>query len=565
MGYNNFRTGEDTEMEVADHSAPNGKAKQVVVESVALANALVQDGGYSWTSPSSLKLYPIIMLITLNTAMNGYDGSLMPSMNAMPAFHDSFNIGKQGSATGFFFFRYLHNRSARCTSGPIYVFEVSPPSMRGLFGGLYYSFGYCAGALVASWTCYGTGKMSGDWSWRIPVVIQAFPAAIIFCTVWLLPEFPRWQIVNGRHEKARSFSVEYYGNGNEDSAIVNLQMEEIERETNYDKELANNRWWDYRPLFSTRDRCFGIYLLILVSVFNKFVGGAVISFYLPVILDNIGIKSANKQLLINAPNVVFSSVASVFGCFYVDKFGRRNLHLWGAPPTGPRYILINVIAALAEGHVATGTGYAFVAFIYLYGIFFSFCWIPLQTLYPAEILPTILERRDLLFRSSWMDSLASSTPTLLPSPFNALVGELIRFSVGLLTDSVSAHSAHYANREIVVFHFIYLGMLCRSIVETKGRSLGEMDEISSDPHPVKKPLEKYKIVLAIGQGVKQSTAHLGMNDVGRSDPEKVKYLRQKWIAKKRRNPSLQGSQHRDKTYHKDDEDSEDDENDAVRI
>lgn len=69
MGYNTFRTGEDTEMEVevADHSAPNGKAKQVVVENVALADALAQDGGYSWTSPSSLKLYPIIMLITLST------------------------------------------------------------------------------------------------------------------------------------------------------------------------------------------------------------------------------------------------------------------------------------------------------------------------------------------------------------------------------------------------------------------------------------------------------------------------------------------------------------------
>lgn len=132
--------------------------------------------------------------------------------------------------------------------------------------------------LVASWTCYGTGKMSGDWSWRIPVVIQAFPAAIIFCTVWLLPESPRWQIANDQREKARSFFVEYHGNGNEDSAIVNLQMEEIERETNYDKELSNNRWWDYRPLFSTRDRCFRIYLLILVGVFNKFVGGAVIRY-----------------------------------------------------------------------------------------------------------------------------------------------------------------------------------------------------------------------------------------------------------------------------------------------
>lgn len=281
--------------------------------------------------------------------------------------------------------------------------------------------------LVASWTCYGTGKMSGDWSWRIPVIIQAFPAATIFCTVWLLPESPRWQIANGQREKARGFFVEYHGNGNEDSAIVNLQMEEIERETNYDKELANNRWWDYRPLFSTRDRCFRIYLLILVGVFNKFVGGAVIryaalthslcrkmrillitlqSYYLPVILDNIGIKSANKQLLINALNVVFSSVASVFGCFYVDKFGRRNLYLWGALLTGLCYIPMNVIAALAEGHVATGTGYAFVAFIYLYGIFFSFCWMPLQTLYPAEILPNDIRAQGFAFQEL-MNGLAS--------------------------------------------------------------------------------------------------------------------------------------------------------------
>lgn len=70
---------------------------------------------------------------------------------------------------------------------------------------------------------------------------------------------------------------------------------------------------------------------------------------------------------------------------------------------------------------------------------------------------------------------------------------------------MSAHSARYADREIVVFHFIYLGMLWWSIVETKGRSLEEMEEIFSDPHPVKRSLEKHKIVLAIGEGVKVDT------------------------------------------------------------
>lgn len=41
-----------------------------------------------------------------------------------------------------------------------------------------------------------------------------------------------------------------------------------------------------------------------------------------------------------------------------------------------------------------------------------------------------------------------------------------------------------------------------SIVETKGRSLEELQEIFSDPHPVKKSLEKHKVVLVEGQGVK---------------------------------------------------------------
>lgn len=59
---------------------------------------------------------------------------------------------------------------------------------------------------------------------------------------------------------------------------MNLQMREIEREAICNRELDNNRWWDYRPLFSTRDRCFRMYLLMLVSVLVKFVGGAVIRY-----------------------------------------------------------------------------------------------------------------------------------------------------------------------------------------------------------------------------------------------------------------------------------------------
>lgn len=39
-------------------------------------------------------------------------------------------------------------------------------------------------------------------------------------------------------------------------------------------------------------------------------------------------------------------------------------------------------------------------------------------------------------------------------------------------------------------------------METKGRSLEELQEIFTDPHPVKKSLQKHKILLVAGQGVK---------------------------------------------------------------
>jgi hypothetical protein len=120
--------------------------------------------------------------------------------------------------------------------------------------------------------------MTTDWSWRIPVILQALPALIVFAFVWLIPESPRWLVANGKVEAAHAILTKYHGAGKEDSAVVALEMSEIERETNYDIELAKNRWWDYRPLFSSRARWYRIWLLLLVTVFSQFIGGSVIRY-----------------------------------------------------------------------------------------------------------------------------------------------------------------------------------------------------------------------------------------------------------------------------------------------
>ncbi len=55
-------------------------------------------------------------------------------------------------------------------------------------------------------------------------------------------------------------------------------MNEIEAGTNLEIESRDNRWWDYRKLFNTRPALYRIWLLMLVSVFSQFIGGAVIRF-----------------------------------------------------------------------------------------------------------------------------------------------------------------------------------------------------------------------------------------------------------------------------------------------
>lgn len=41
-----------------------------------------------------------------------------------------------------------------------------------------------------------------------------------------------------------------------------------------------------------------------------------------------------------------------------------------------------------------------------------------------------------------------------------------------------------------------------TVVETKGRSIEEIEEIFNDPHPVKKSLQKHEVVMKAGEGVK---------------------------------------------------------------
>lgn len=184
----------------------------------------------------------------------------------------------------------------------------------------------------------------------------------------------------------------------------------------------------------------------------------------------------------NALNIVFSFVSGIVGSFFVDKFGRRTLFLWGTLLTGLIYIPINVIGSFPSSKITESMGYGFIACIFLYGIFFSFCWTPLQSLYPAEIMPNRVRAKGMAFQS-----LCAGAANFIN--FYATPVALKRIGWRMYTI-------------FLVLHFLELVFMFLTLPETKGRTIEELEELFVAKNPVKASLRKEEVVVRNGEGVK---------------------------------------------------------------
>jgi MFS family permease len=137
----------------------------------------------------------------------------------------------QGSAhhlAAFIISRFLIGFGLAYTvvASPVLLCELALSKHRGSILA-YFPATWYTGAIIAAWVTYGTQFIQNSWSWRIPSLLQAFPAIIQITLIWFVPESPRWLIAKGRGAEAREFLVKYHANGDENSPIVEFGYTQI--------------------------------------------------------------------------------------------------------------------------------------------------------------------------------------------------------------------------------------------------------------------------------------------------------------------------------------------------
>ncbi|GGH40575.1 sugar porter family MFS transporter [Microbacterium album] len=227
---------------------------------------------------------------------------------------------------------------------PAYIAEVSPARIRGRLGSLQ-QLAIVTGIFVALLSNALLAGISGGaaevlWfglpAWRWMFMIEAIPAIVYGVMSLRLPESPRYLVLRGRYDKASQVLLDFTG-----SQDVNLKIQQIR------DSLETERRQSLRDILGP---ALGlkpiVWVGILLSVFQQFVGINVIFYYSTTLWRSVGFDESSALLtsvITSVTNILVTIVAIVL----VDRVGRRLMLLVGS-----------VIMTVALGTMAVAFSFA---------------------------------------------------------------------------------------------------------------------------------------------------------------------------------------------------------------
>ncbi|OJJ50293.1 hypothetical protein ASPZODRAFT_58497 [Penicilliopsis zonata CBS 506.65] len=504
-------------------------AHEVVVQGSEMLKAAMEKEPPQPRHKRMLQLYAIVTVAFLCSSINGYDGSLMSNMLVMPTFESEFGASIVGIKAGYISAMYTiggvcalpfvgpasdtwGRRAGMCigcgfvilgtiiegtsnisgklaqflagrfflgfgnsiaaSAAPIYVVEISHPAYRGVMTGLYNTI-YNVGSIAAAGALRGGENHAGNTAWLIPTWVQMLMPGLVCVLAFWLPESPRWLYCNDRAEAARAVIVRYHGLDREDSAYLHLQLAEYSEGLKLDG--ADKRWWDYRALFKDRASRYRLMCNLILSVWGQWSGNGFTSYFMPAFLATAGVTNALTVLNINLGTSFSGWFISMAGASYVERIGRRTLFFSVLLGISFWWVMITISAAIFHHTGSKAAGDAAILFVNLFGATYSFGITPLQALYPVEVLSYEQRAKGMAFSSLVVNAASLVNMFAMPVAIERIGWKLyIVFAVWVLVEAA------------VVYFFL---------VETRGRTLEELDHIFQSDNPRKASIAKKKLTL----------------------------------------------------------------------
>ena len=253
---------------------------------------------------------------------------------------------------------------------PMYIAEIAPPKVRGNLVA-WNQFAIIFGMLVIYFVNFGISKAGGGdaWlnsiGWRYMFLSGAIPAGLFLLLLFLVPETPRFLMLKGDEPGARAVLAKLVTPEEAAGELAEIRASLSEHH-------------------SGRMMSFGgklIFIGIMLSVFQQFVGINVVLYYATSIFQGMGLStnaSLFQTIIVGAINLTFTVVAILT----VDRMGRRPLQIIGA--------LIMAVSMISLGTNFWLGGKDIIALIAMlvYTAGFAMSWGPVTWVLLSEIFPT---------------------------------------------------------------------------------------------------------------------------------------------------------------------------------
>ncbi|SPO05570.1 related to quinate transport protein [Cephalotrichum gorgonifer] len=340
---------------------------------------------------------------------------------------------------------------------PMYAAEMAPKAIRGMLGSMMQLF-FTLGVMTSYWIDYGVAEHMGPVSaqWQIPIGLQLVPGSILGLGMLFSQESTRWLAMKGRLDEGLA-SLRWIRGG--DSPEVEEEWAEILQWIEEEKRMKAGVTW--RELLQPLNR-LRIGLIISLQAGVQLTGNTSLAYYAPQIFTLVG-AGKNSFLFTGFFGFVKVVACSFFLLVLVERIGRRGALLLGATLMGTYMLIVAILGAKFPTTPTSGLSppaIASLTMIYLEAMAYNISWGAVSWIYIGEMFPNRIRESGV--------AIGMATQWLFNFAFSFITPHAVQ-NLGWKTFLMFA-----------IFNFSLVAYVYIFILETKGRSLEEMESLFAE-------------------------------------------------------------------------------------